>query len=119
MINPQQIYVYRNKIRELYRNESMETDDLVSKILEIRDNNTDKIESITVSLEAYSISVRFLNQADIDNITSTIINIIDSFINSHIYELKIGEELDEFREFIDKKLFVDFIKTNSSVEFNL
>ena len=115
MINPQQIYVYRNKIRELYRNESMETDDLVSKILEIRDNNTDKIESITVSLEAYSISVRFLNQADIDNITSTIINIIDSFINSHIYELKI----DEFREFIDKKLFVDFIKTNSSVEFNL
>ena len=119
MICPFQFYEYRIKIRELYRKESMDTDDLVSKILEIRDNNTDKIESITVSLENYSISVQFSNQADIDNIASAIINIIGNFINSHICELKVEKELDKFREFIDKKLFVDFIKTNSSVEFNL
>lgn len=121
MINPQKIYEFRNRVRELYKEESSGTEDLVSKILEIRDNNTNIIESINICLEKYSITVYFINNIDgetIGDIGDKIAEEIKKFIRSKIEEFSFDNK-NEFYEFLDKGLFIDRMMTYSYLELNL
>lgn len=119
MISPNKIYEYRNMVRELYKEESSATNDLVFNILSHKDVYSNIVNIINVSLETNSISVEFTdkaNSSDISTITTSILLDIKKFI---MFNIDTSVMTQEFAEFLDKALYVDYITTNLSVEFNL
>lgn len=120
MINLQKMYEFRKKVRRLYIEEPQGTDDLVSKILDIRENNSNDVYSIFICLENYSLSVKISNPECANKIYNDIAQLIRNFIEANINYLGIIEsEKEDFYEFLEKMLFIDHFNTTSSIEFSL